>query len=228
MSDQILFGIFPYLAIALAVVVSIVRYRFQKFKFSSLSSQFLETKDLFWGSVPWHYGILGVLLGHFIGFLFPAKLLAFNSVPVRLVILEVTGLALALLAFVGLALLVYRRLTNKRIQVVSGPSDYLVLFFLMIQVITGIGIAVAYRWGSSWYAASMVPYLRSIFVLQPNLGFVSSMPWLVKIHIVNAFIIVLLIPFTRFVHFLVVPIQYIRRPWQIVRWNWSPNKTGKH
>ncbi|MGE3608311.1 MAG: respiratory nitrate reductase subunit gamma [Bacteriovoracaceae bacterium] len=228
MSDQLLFGVFPYIAIVLAVVVSIVRYRFQKFKFSSLSSQFLETRNLFWGSVPWHYGILGVLTGHFVAFLCPDKILAFNEVPLRLVALEVTGLALALLAFTGLTLLIYRRLTHKRIQVVSRPSDYAVLFFLMIQVITGILIAILYRWGSSWYAASMVPYLRSLFILNPKLGYVASMPWPVKLHIVNAFIIVMLIPFTRFVHFLVIPVQYVARPWQIVRWNWSPDKTGKH
>lgn len=227
MSDVILFEIFPYVALILALVVTYVRYRYQKFKFSSMSSQFLEGRGLFWGSVPWHYGILTVLTGHFLAFLFPKELLAFNSVPVRLVLLEVTGLAMAILALVGLGLLIVRRFVNKRINVVTTKSDYLVLAVLLVQVITGISIAIGYRWGSNWFAASMVPYLRSLFVLKPNLAYVASMPWLVKLHIFNAFLIILLIPFTRFVHFLVVPLQYIRRPWQIVRWNWDPSKSRK-
>lgn len=227
MNDQLLFGIFPYVAVVLALIVSIIRYRIQMFKFTSLSSQFLEGKDLFWGSVPWHYGILVVLSGHFLAFLFPKELLAFNSVPIRLVLLEVTGLAMALLAFIGLVLLIIRRFTNKRVQVVSRGSDYVILFVLLIQILTGIAIAVGYRWGSNWYASSMVPYLRSLFTLQPNLGYVSSMPWPVKLHILNAFVIIFLIPFTRFVHFLVVPLHYISRPWQVVKWNWDPSKSRK-
>jgi len=227
MNDVIMFEIFPYVALAFGAVVPMVRYRFQKFKFSSMSSQFLEGKGLFWGSVPWHYGILTVLLGHFLAFLFPKELMAFNRVPVRLLILEVTGLAMALLALLGLILLSIRRLTNKRIIVTTTVSDYLVLIVLLVQVLSGIGIAIGYRWGSNWYAASMVPYLRSLFLLKPNLAYISSMPWIVKLHVFNAFVILTLIPFTRFLHFLVVPLQYIRRPWQIVRWNWDPSKSRK-
>ena len=227
MSDQLLFSIFPYVAVIVSVIVTIVRYRYQKFKFSSLSSQFLEGKNLFWGSVPWHIGILVVLLGHFVAFLIPQQILAFNSVPARLVLLEVTGLAMALLALVGLVLLIYRRLNNKRIQAVTTTSDYVVLVVLLVQVISGIMIAVGYRWGSNWYASSMVPYLRSLFLLKPNIGFIASMPWVVKIHILNAFIFIMLIPFTRFVHFLVVPFQYVNRPWQIVRWNWDHSRSRK-
>ena len=229
MSDQLMFSIFPYVAMIVATFVPMARYRSERFKFTSLSSQFLEGRTLFWGSVPWHIGIIGVMTGHLIGFLVPAKVLAFNSVPLRLIILEVTGLAFAILAFVGLALLIVRRLSNKRVQVVSSTSDYVVLVVLLVQVISGIGIAVAYRWGSNWYAASMVPYLRSVFIyFKPNLGYVASMPWLVKLHILNAYLFLLLIPFTRFIHFLVVPLQYLTRSWQVVRWNWDPTKSRKN
>lgn len=227
MSDQILFVVFPYVAVAIAVIVSIVRYRVEKYKFTSLSSQFLEGNQLFWGSVPWHYGILVVLTGHFLAFLFPKSLLLFNSVPIRLFLLEVTGVAMALAALLGLCLLIHRRMTNKRIMVVTTKSDYLILIFLLSQVVSGILIAVTLRWGSSWFATNMTPYLRSLFLFNPEMSYVQTMPLLVKVHIVNAFILIILIPFTRFLHFLVVPLQYIFRPWQIVRWNWDPNKSRK-
>lgn len=227
MSDQLLFGVLPYIALLIGIFAPIIRYRYQRFKFSSISSQFLEGKELFWGSVPWHYGIIGVLTGHFIGFIFPKQVLLFNSIPVRLVILEVTGLAMALLALLGLILLIIRRFENKRVKVVSTKSDYIILFVLLIQVLSGIGIAISYRWGSNWYASSMAPYLKSILLFNPNIGYVASMPWLVKLHIVNAYLIIFLIPFTRFLHFLVVPLPYLTRPWQIIRWNWDPSKARK-
>lgn len=228
MIDNILFAFFPYIAIFVALTVIFVRYRFQRFKFTSLSSEFLEGNQLFWGSVPWHYGILTILGGHFLGIVFPSAILSWNADPIRLVILEATGLAMAVCAFVGCFLLIIRRFTNKRIQVVSTKSDYAVLLVLFFQVITGIFISVNYRWGSNWYSTAMAPYLKSVFMLKPNLGFVISMPWIVKLHIVNAYLIVILIPFTRFVHFLVIPFQYIRRPWQVVRWNWDPSKVRKY
>lgn len=102
MLDTLLFGALPYVAIVLFLVVSIQRYRREPFSFSSLSSQFLETRRLFWGSVPFHVGILAVFCGHFTGFLFPRELVLWNRLPVRLFVFESTGLAFALLALVGL------------------------------------------------------------------------------------------------------------------------------
>src|SRR5512143_466917 len=114
MLDTLLFGALPYVAIVLFLVVSIQRYRRNPFSFSSLSSQFLETRRLFWGSVPFHVGILAVFLGHLTGFLFPQELVLWNRLPVRLLVFEVTGLAFALLALVGLAGLLARRAASAR------------------------------------------------------------------------------------------------------------------
>lgn len=225
-----LFAVFPYVAIVLAIVATVMMYRTNKFKFSSLSSQFLERDNLFWGSVPWHYGILAVLFGHLIGFCFPREVLLFGSVPVRLLIMEISGLIFGLTALVGLVLLIRRRIENKRISVVTSKSDVLILSLLLIQVCTGVATAIFYRWGINWYATSMVPYLRSLFVLSPELQFIDSMPWTVKVHILNAFVIVSVIPFTRFLHFLIIPFWYLWRPWQRVIWNYdyksyrNPNK----
>jgi len=215
------FVIFPYIAIAIELVVSIHRYFNNSYKFSSLSSEFLESDKLFWGSVPWHYGIMTVLLGHIIGFLFPAHVLAFGSVPARLLVMEVTALIFGLMCLFGLVMLIYRRMTNERVRVVTTKIDMIILFLLLVQVLSGVGTAIFYRWGINWYATSMVPYLKSILMLKPELMYIKSLPWTVQLHIFNAFLIIAVLPFTRLLHFLVLPISYIWRSWQRVIWNYD-------
>jgi len=227
MNDFFWFAVFPYVAVAIELVLSFYRYFTNSYKFSSLSSGFLEGKTLFWGSVPWHFGILTILLGHLIGFLFPRHILLFNGSPLRFAILEVTALVGGLFALFGLVVLIYRRFTNGRVSAVTSKSDVLVLFLLLTQVVSGLGIALSYRWGSSWYAASLVPYLKSVFVFAPDLTYISSLPPLVKWHVFNAVLLVAVLPFTRLIHFLVLPIHYIWRSWQVVRWNWNPKTIRK-
>lgn len=221
MFDLALFIIFPYVAIVLEVAVSFYRYFSGSYKFSSLSSEFLEGKELFWGSQPWHYGILFVLVGHVVGFMFPKEVLLFNEVPVRRLILEVTALSFGLMALVGLIVLIKRRFTSDRVWAVTAKIDLLVLALLLVQTASGIYIALVYRWGTSWYVAALVPYLRSLFTLKPNLEFISPMPWVVKLHVANAFGLIAILPFTRLVHFLVLPVRYIWRSWQVVIWNYD-------
>ncbi|PIY47528.1 MAG: respiratory nitrate reductase subunit gamma [Armatimonadetes bacterium CG_4_10_14_3_um_filter_59_10] len=217
-----LFQVFPYVALAVHLVESIRRYRQVRFSYSSLSSQFLEGERLFLGSVPWHYGILLVLGGHLVAFLFPRELLAFNSAPVRLYIIEVAALAGGLISLIGLVNLIMRRVRYPRIRAVTSLMDIFILAVLLVQVGLGVYIAASLRWGSNWYAIALVPYLRSLFAFQPDISLVQVMPLAVKLHIVGAYVVLTLLPFTRLVHFLVVPLQYIGRPPQVVIWNRDP------
>lgn len=221
MFNNLFFIIMPYAAITLAVVVTVQRYFKRGFTYSSLSSQFLEGDELFYGSVPWHIGILIVLTGHVIGFAIPRQVLWFNGVPARLYLLETTGLLFGLLAGVGIVSLIVRRITSARIRAVTSWMDVIVLLVLLVQVALGIYTALFYRWGSSWYATSVVPYLRSLFLLQPDLTMIAPLPLAVKAHIINAYIFLAILPFSRLVHMLVVPIHYLWRPYQIVIWNWD-------
>jgi nitrate reductase gamma subunit len=216
---QMLFGVFPCVAIILGVVVTLWRYFDNRFSYSSLSSQFLESGQLFWGSVLWHYGILFILMGHLVGFLIPHTVLAWNGVPLRLYILEGTSLAFGLLALWGLIVLVIRRAINARIRAVTSTMDVVLLLALLAEVVAGVGIAVFYRWGSSWYAGFAVPYLWSILSLRPDIALVSNLPFLVQFHVVGAFVILALMPFTRLVHLLSLPYSYLWRPNQVVIWN---------
>jgi nitrate reductase gamma subunit len=227
--NTLLFAIFPYMAIAVAIIVTCLRYFNYRFTYSSLSSQFLESKQLFWGSVSWHYGILVILAAHLIGFLMPRSLLAWNGVPWRLYVLESTGLAMGFLSLWGILVLIFRRISQARIRVVTSPMDLILLLALLVQVVAGVWTAIFYRWGSSWYATSAVPYLRSLFLFNPDLAAIATLPVMVKVHIVGAFCLVLLLPFTRLVHFLSVPLQYVWRPPQVVVWNQrSASGMGEH
>jgi nitrate reductase gamma subunit len=216
--DLFLFGIFPYVAVVVAVVGSIWRYTTDQFSYSSLSSQFLEGRQLFWGSVPWHYGIITILLGHLVGVVFPSGVMAFNGVPVRLYILEGTALALGLLLLVGLIILLLRRGTNPRIRKVTSPMDVVLLLLLLLTVTTGVGTAIFYRWGSAWFVQTATPYFWSLATFTPKVQYMASLPLLVKIHAINASVLVAIFPFTRMVHMVSVPLSYLWRPYQVVMW----------
>ncbi|MFT7679127.1 MAG: nitrate reductase gamma subunit [Planctomycetota bacterium] len=221
MSDLLWFAVLPYVAMVLFLVVTIVRYRMRSFSYSSLSSQFLENEQHFWGSVPFHYGILAVLAGHVAAFICPSAILGWNASPVRLVALEITGLAMAILTFVGLANIVIRRLRFTKVRRVTTPGDWFIYGGLLVQVLTGIGVAIQCGWGSSWFATSVTPWLWSLLTLNPEVTVMAAMPLMVKLHVINAFLIIAVFPFTRLVHILVVPNMYLWRKTQVVVWNWD-------
>lgn len=216
--DILMFAALPYVAVFTLLLVSIQRYRSQSFTFSSLSTQLLENKRHFWAMVPFHYGILAVFAGHLLAFLMPRAILSWNSAPMRLYLLEVTGLACAVLTLVGLIAMIVRRFTNSKLRVVSTPADVILYALLVVQVVSGIAIAVIHPWGSSWFAASLTPYLRSLFTFNPDISYIVGMPMLIKLHIINAFLVVGFFPFTRLVHILVIPNPYLWRKPQVVRW----------
>ncbi len=228
MVDTALFTAFPYVAVFLAIAVGTYRYFTDRFSYSSFSSQFLENRKLFWGSVPWHYGILLVLLAHFLAFVFSRGWAALIAAPARLYTLEVVGVSLALMAMVGLALLIVRRLTSTRVTVVTSAMDWVLLAALLVQVVLGFSVALFFRWGSDWYLQTAVPWLVSLLKLHPQPQYVSALPWIVKLHILGGFVLVALFPFTRLVHLATFPITYLWRPHQVVVWNkrlgWPPKQ----
>lgn len=222
MINTLMFMVLPYLAFGVFIVGSIYRYKSKGYQVSSLSSQFLEGKKLFWGSLPFHWGLFILFFGHLIAFLFPSAVLAWNGQPIRLLILEVSSFAFGLAALLGLILLIKRRLQSRMLMVVSNKMDMVVYTILTIQILSGLGVAFFVRWGSSWFSSVLTPYLRSIFSFNPDINAVSELPWLIQIHIISAFLIIGIIPFTRFMHFLVAPFDYAWRKYQLVVWNWNP------
>jgi nitrate reductase gamma subunit len=222
MWNTLLYAVLPYLAVALAVVGGIVRYRLDRFSYSSHSSQFLESRALFWGSVAWHYGILLVLGAHVVALMFWDPRAALVNDPNRLYTLEVIGLALSILALAGLSVLTVRRLTVRRVRAVTTPMDWALLVVLVVQVALGVWIALGYRWGSDWYVHTAVPWLHSLFKLNPQVEYMVALPTIVKLHALLGFGLIALFPFTRLVHVVTVPVTYLWRSYQLVVWNRRP------
>ena len=224
--DTVFFVILPYVSLAIFITVSIYRSVYRPFTVSSLSSQLLERKKLYWGSVPFHYGIVIILLAHLAALILPRGLRLWNAVPIRLYLLEVTGLALGLWALSGLVILLWRRLSDKRVQVVTTPMDIVILVLLLISVITGVLIASVYRFGSSWFTVVFTPYVWSVLTLRPLVSLVAPLPWVIKLHVINFFVLLAVLPFSRLIHIAMYPLGYLIRPWQIVIWNRRP-RTGQ-
>jgi len=218
MSDTFTWVIYPYICFAVFVSVGLYRYFNDRYSFSSQSSQFLENRLSFWGSTMWHYGIILILIPHTLGFWFPKAWAVLISDQTRLYIMEVTGLSLAVMAILGLSVMIVRRFINVRINSVTTTLDWVLLASLLLQVVMGFWVAFFYRWGSEWYLHTAVPWLWSLATFNPQIQYVTAMPVAVKIHMINAFFLLALFPFTRLVHVVTLPLPYLFRPYQVVIW----------
>jgi len=214
--NDLLFVVVPYAAAALLVIVSIARWRLHQFTVSSMSSQLLESRRLFWGSISFHWGLTLILIGHLAGLLVPRSFQVWNAIPVQLLLLEITGMALGLWALFGILMLLMRRLQVTRVRAVTTRMDAVVLAILFIQIVTGLWIAIGYRWGSFWGTAVFVPYVRSLLSFSPRPELVEPLPLVLKTHVLAFFAFLAVFPFTRLVHIVTLPLGYLTRPWQKV------------
>ena len=216
--NNLLFVIFPYVSLVVAITVTIYRSVTRPFSISSLSSQILERKKLYWGSISFHWGVTIILFGHLVAIFFPKSILLWNQVPLRLYLLEISGIALGIWATLGVLILIWRRVTASHVRVVSTPMDYVVLIIILVSMVTGLITAAHYRWGSYWFTGVFSPYVMSLLTLQPNAVSLAPLPFTIKLHVFNFFLMALAFPFSRLVHIITWPLGYLLRPWQIVTW----------
>lgn len=214
--NTLLFVIFPYVALAVAIVVTVYRSIVRPFSISSLSSQLLERRWLFWGSIPFHWGITIILTFHLIAIFIPQSIVLWNAQPLRLYALEFSGLGLGLWATFGMIVLLLRRVSVARIRAVSTPMDYVVLLLILVSLVTGVTIASYYRWGSYWFTGIFTPYILGLLTFHPNAASLAPLPLLIKAHVLNFFLLTLAFSFSRLVHIITWPVAYLMRPWQIV------------
>lgn len=222
--NTLFFVIFPYVALALAIVVTIYRSVYRPFSISSLSSQLLERRQLFWGSISFHWGITIILAGHLLALLVPQSIVLWNAHPLRLYLLEISGIALGVWATAGLVILIWRRVTVGRVRVVSTPMDYVVLALLLVSLVTGVITATVYRWGSYWFTGIFTPYIWGILTFRPDAAPLATLPFTIKLHVFNFYLLAVAFAFSRLVHIITWPVGYLLRPWQIVIANRRPGR----
>ncbi len=218
MLNVFIFVVLPYVALALLVFVTPYRYFSNRLTWSSHSTQFLEQKALYWGSVPWHYGIIPVLLAHFAGVIAPAPMKGLLGNRQTLILLESVGLGLGLFALFGCLVLMVRRARTPLLKPVTSAADWALLLLLAVQSMTGVFIGIFMRWGSQWYLHTAVPYFHSLMVFQPQIEYVADFHPVFKLHAAGAFLIVALLPFTKLVHLLFLPVGFLKDPPILYRW----------
>ena len=210
-----LFVVFPYLAVVGAVGFGFRRYWTNRFSDSPVTSQWIEDTKRFWGSAPWHYAVALILLAHVFAWLFPGLTGSILGFGTRLFVFEVAGLALALFAAVGIVIVIARRRrTLSRTRAVTSPMDWVLLFVLLPEVLTGAAVALFDRWGSHWFLSTAAPWLWSLATLHPDASTVASLPLLIQLHFLLGFALILLFPFTRLAQVVTLPIYSLRRTYR--------------
>jgi len=216
------FGIYPYIALTVMVVASIARYERDPFTWKSKSSQLLRKKQFVLGSVLFHVGVLVIFFGHLIGLLTPIQV--FDALGVghsaKQVLAMAAGGVAGIMAVIGGAILLHRRLNDPRIRVNSTVADTGILILLMVQLLLGLAtIVVSMGHLDGEEMLKLMHWAQGIIYLQGGAAaHIVDVHWLFKAHIVVGLTIFLLFPFTRLVHIISAPVRYLWRPgFQIVR-----------
>jgi nitrate reductase gamma subunit len=220
--NTVLYGIYPYIALAVLALGSIVRYDREPYSWRSGSSQLLRRRQLVWGSVLFHVGVLVIFAGHFVGLLTP--IVVFETLGVsheakQLLAIVAGGIA-GVMALAGATLLIHRRLFDPRIRRTSSFTDIAILLLLYAQLWLGVfTIPVSLQHVDGGEMVKFMSWAQGIFTFQSGAAdFVADAHPIFKLHLLLGLTILLLFPFTRLVHMLSAPVRYIWRPgYQVVR-----------
>lgn len=220
--NEFLFGIYPYLALAVLLLGCLIRFDREPYTWKSDSSQILRKQQLRLGSNLFHYGVLVVVGGHFVGFLTPdwAIRWALDPAQHQLVAMVAGGLAGAV-AIIGLSILLHRRLADPRIRRNSRKWDIAVIVMLWLQLALGLWTVLlsAEHMDGAMFEV-MTSYVKGIVTFQGGVAdLLVGTPIVYRLHILLGFTIFLVSPFTRMVHIWsgVGTLAYLVRPYQIVR-----------
>ena len=220
--DNLLFGLYPYICLAVFFIGSWARFDRDQYSWKSDSSQLLRRGSLRWGSNLFHVGVPVLFFGHFVGMLTPHALYEpFMSAGAKQIMAMVVGGVAGILGFIGVTLLLHRRLTDARIRATSKTSDILLLWVLWVQLALGLAtipLSAQHLDGSMMmllaeWAQRIVTFRGGAVELLANAG------WVFKAHMFLGMTVFLIFPFTRLVHVWsgFGTLAYITRPYQLVR-----------
>ncbi|MEU8988108.1 respiratory nitrate reductase subunit gamma [Streptomyces sp. NPDC048558] len=216
----LLWGVLPYVVFALLVAGLIWRHRYDRFGWTTRSSQVYESRLLNIASPAFHYGILFVLVGHLVGLFVPESWTDALGVSERTYHLFSLygGTAAGVLTVAGIALLIYRRRTRAPVFRATTANDKLMYVVLAAAIVTGMVAKLSHSSGDGYnYRQSIAPWARSLFTLQPDLDRMAGVPVLYEVHAVIGMVLIALVPYTRLVHMFSAPVQYLFRPYVVYR-----------
>ena len=223
MLNQFVWVIYPYLCLAIFVIGHIARYKYDQFSWTAKSSEMIEKKQLKWGSLLFHLGIIPVFFGHVVGLLIPANWLEAIGVNSHMCHIGAVyiGSVFGIITLIGMLLLTLRRLSIKNVRRLSSFSDIFVNLVLLIILIMGcystlVTNAIQPEFD---YRQTIAIWFRHLFMFSPNADLMLNVPWSFKLHILLGFTVFACWPFTRLVHVWSVPLSYMNRRYIVYRKN---------
>lgn len=215
-----IFGIYPYICAGIFLVGSLIRFDRDQYTWRSGSSQMLRGRQFRIGSNLFHLGILFIFGGHLVGLLTPHALYEhFITAPQKQMLAVVAGGIAGFFCFIGLTMLLHRRLFDERIRRTSTGIDIAILALLWVQLTLGLStipLSLGHRDGGTMIQLS--EWAQHIVTLRPGAAeFVRGTSIVFQMHMVLGMTLFLLTPFSRLVHIFSAPVWYLGRNWQIVR-----------
>jgi nitrate reductase gamma subunit len=217
-----LFQVYPYICLAVLLVGSLIRFDQNQYSWKSDSSQLLRPDLLRWGSNLFHGGILFLFFGHLFGQLTPHgwyELLV--TAPQKQLLAVIAGGIAGAICFIGLTMLLHRRIFDPRIRLTSHRTDLAILIILWVQLAIGLSTLPSslHHVAEPTTMLSLASYLQGIATFQPDASLVTNVEWHFKAHMLLGMTIFLLFPFSRLVHVWsgFATVAYLFRPYQLVR-----------
>lgn len=215
------FGIYPYIAGAVFVIGSIVRFDYEPYTWKSGSSQFLRRRGMLYASNAFHLGILMLLGGHFVGLLTPHEVygaLGLTAEVKQRLAMTAGGIA-GTLCLLGMVFLVFRRLTDDRVRSAGSPMDTAILLLLFVQLLLGLcSIPASAHHEDASTMLVLAGWAQHVVTFRGGAAdLVAGVDWIFQVHLIVGTTIFLLFPFTRLVHIWSVPFAYLGRHYQLVR-----------
>ena len=221
--NEFLFGIYPYVALAVFLLGSLIRFDREQYTWKSDSSQLLKRGQLRWGSNLFHIGILALFLGHLVGLLTPKDLyhaLGLSTEAKQMLAIAAGGV-FGTMCLAGLILLVYRRLAEPRVRATSTTMDIVVLLWILVTLLLGLAsifVSLGHRDGSVMVVLGA--WAQHIVTFRGGAAaFVAGVHWIYKVHLFFGMTLFVLFPFSRLVHVWsgFAALGYLTRAYQIVR-----------
>jgi len=221
--NQLAFGIYPYIALTIFLLGSLIRYEREQYTWKSDSSQLLHHGQLRLGNILFHIGILGLFFGHLFGLLTP--LWVWDALGVthslKQMVALIAGGTMGTICLAGLTLLLYRRLAHARIAAVTRKRDWLLLSWILGALLLGLlTITESAKHSDGEVMVRLMMWAQHLLTFQGDAAsFILDTPWLFKLHMMMGMTLFVIFPFTRLVHVWsgFGSVMYLVRPWQLVR-----------